>query len=54
MGKKAKHPCEGCIWKLWTGDEKVVCMFPKCHRAEYERIWLKRRSEAHERKEQDS
>lgn len=54
MAKKTKHKCEGCIWKLWAGDGKVVCMFPKCRRAEYERIWLKQRSEVHEKKEQDS
>lgn len=54
MEKKKKHKCEGCIWKLWAGEGKVVCMFPKCRRAAYERIWLKQRSEVHEKKDKDS
>jgi hypothetical protein len=31
--KREKNPCEGCVWKLWTGSEKiVVCSMPKCMR----------------------
>lgn len=50
MEKKAsKHPCTECVWQLWTGTSEIVmCPFPVCKRAEYERILRKQREQSHE------
>ena len=32
--KKNKDPCAGCVWKIWTGDERGLCFFPDCRRKE--------------------
>lgn len=40
MKKKAKkHPCDGCVWRVHTSEDKVLCMFPRCMKTEYERYW---------------
>lgn len=39
MGKKSKNPCEGCVWKIQVSEDKVLCLFPKCMREEYARLW---------------
>ena len=28
--KKNKDPCAGCVWRIWTGDERGLCFFPDC------------------------
>lgn len=53
--KKNKDPCVGCVWRLWTGtSEKVLCFFPSCKRAEYDRLLYRRRSKRHEEKATDT
>lgn len=37
--QKKKHPCSGCVWRVHTSEDKVLCMFPHCVRKEYERYW---------------
>lgn len=37
--KKNKDPCAGCVWRIWTGDERGLCFFPDCRRKEYNRLW---------------
>lgn len=37
--KKNKDPCAGCVWRIWTGDERGLCFFPDCRRKEYDRLW---------------
>lgn len=26
--QKKKHPCSGCVWRVQTSEDKVLCMFP--------------------------
>lgn len=48
--KKNKDPCAGCVWRLWIGtSEKVLCPFPSCKRAEYDKLIYKQ-DERHEEK----
>lgn len=56
MGKKKnKDPCAGCIWRLWSGtNEKVLCSFSSCKRAEYDRLLHKQQSKHHGEKNQDT
>ena len=35
--QKKKHTCSGCVWRVQTSEDKVLCMFPRCVRKEYER-----------------
>lgn len=28
--QKKKHPCSGCVWRVHTSEDKVLCMFPRC------------------------
>lgn len=44
--KKNKDPCEGCVWRIWTGDEKGLCFFPDCRRKEYDRLWGSKKAKA--------
>lgn len=37
--QKKKHPCSGCVWRVHTSEDKVLCMFPSCVKKEYERYW---------------
>lgn len=37
--KQKKHPCDGCVWRTLTSEDKVLCLFPRCMREEYERVW---------------
>ena len=37
--QKKKHPCSGCVWRVHTIEDKVLCMFPRCVKKEYERYW---------------
>lgn len=32
-------PSSGCVWRVQTSEDKVLCMFPRCVRKEYERYW---------------
>ena len=29
-----KHPCDGCVWRAYVSEDKMMCMFPSCVRAE--------------------
>lgn len=49
--KRKRNPCEGCVWRLWTGTEKVLCPFGRCRRAEYGII--SRRINSHEKTKDD-
>lgn len=52
MKKKDKNPCEGCVWRLWTGDDKkALCPFSKCRRAEYRHILAGMRGRSNEKDE---
>lgn len=46
--KKRKHPCEGCVWRSHTSQDKVLCLFPRCVREEYERMWHGNGEKKHE------
>lgn len=48
MGKKNKHPCKGCVWKIQISESKALCPFPKCVRGEYARLWPRRGEKKHE------
>lgn len=37
--QKKKHPCSGCVWRVHTSEDKVLCMFPRCVKKEYECYW---------------
>ena len=38
--QKKKYPCSGCVWRVHTSEDKVLCMFfPRCVKKEYERYW---------------
>lgn len=53
--KKNKDPCAGCVWRLWTGtSEKVMCFFPSCKRAKYDKLLYKRQGNRHEEKTPDA
>lgn len=32
--KQNKHPCDGCVWRAYAAEDKVMCMFPRCVREE--------------------
>jgi len=51
--KKAKHPCEGCVWRTHTSEDKVLCLFPKCMREEYKRLWPRTKATDHEETKAD-
>lgn len=43
-GTEKKTTCEGCVWRLETGDSaKVLCPFSICRREELRPMWLKER-----------
>ena len=43
-GTKQKTICEGCVWRLETGDSrKVLCPFSICRREELRPMWRKER-----------
>ena len=43
-GTKQKTTCEGCVWRLETGDSgKVLCPFSICRREELRPMWMKER-----------
>lgn len=46
--KKRKHPCEGCVWRSHTSLDKVLCLFPRCVREEYARMWPGHGEKKHE------
>lgn len=37
--KKTKHKCDGCVWRVYANESKVLCMFSKCVREENKNIW---------------
>ena len=44
MNGEKKKTCEGCVWRLETGDSaKVLCPFSVCRREELRPMWLKER-----------
>ncbi len=44
-GTEKKTTCEGCVWRLETGDSgKVLCPFSICRREELRPMWLKERN----------
>lgn len=46
-GTEKKTTCEGCVWRLETGDSwKVLCPFSICRREELRPMWLKERETA--------
>ena len=51
--KQTKHPCEGCVWRTHTSEDKVLCLFPKCMREEYKRLWPRERKISDGKKETD-
>ena len=43
-GTEKKTTCEGCVWRMETGDSgKVLCPFSICRREELRPMWLKER-----------
>lgn len=51
--KKAKHKCDGCVWRVYATENKVLCMFSKCVREEYKTMWPDNRGSSHEKKKTD-
>ena len=51
--KKAKHKCDGCVWRVYATENKVLCMFSKCVREEYKTMWPDNRGNSHEKKKPD-
>ena len=44
MNGEKRKTCEGCVWRLETGDRtKVLCPFSICRREELRPMWLKER-----------
>ena len=51
--KKTKHKCDGCVWRVYATENKVLCMFSKCVREEYKTMWPDNRGNSHEKKKPD-
>lgn len=51
--KKDKHKCDGCVWRVYASESKVLCMFSKCVREEYKTMWQGDRGNEYEKKETD-
>lgn len=51
--KKQKHKCEGCVWRVYASESKVLCMFSKCVQEEYKGFLQGGRDKANDKKKND-
>lgn len=47
--KRNNNPCEGCVRRTNTSEDKVLCLFPKCVRDEYAKLWPRSRGKDDEK-----
>ena len=51
--KKVKHKCDGCVWRAYVSETKVLCPFQNCVRKKYQKLMGGGGENSHEKKKPD-